>query len=112
MNKEYKHPLYNIWHGMKNRCYNVKHDSYKYYGARGVTICDRWLRSFSNFVEDMGSRPSKDFQIDRIDNNGNYEPSNCRWASRSANAHNRSTSWGIQVDYEKWNDIMSKIEIL
>lgn len=78
-----------VWHAMKFRCYSEKCDQYADYGGRGITICDRWLESFDNFIADMGYRPFANFQIDRIDNNGNYEPSNCRWISRSDNMRNR-----------------------
>ncbi len=83
---------YTIWHGIKNRCKNKKDTNYKRYGGRGITICERWGNSFSAFLQDMGKRPFSNAQIDRIDNNGNYEPSNCRWVTPSENCLNRSTS--------------------
>lgn len=79
---------YAIWTGMKQRCYNQNHTHFKYYGGRGITVCDSWLNSFENFYQDMGKRPPK-FQLDRIDSNGNYEPSNCRWVLAKVNQQNR-----------------------
>lgn len=82
-------PEYRAWKHMKSRCYNPNVEKYSDYGGRGILVCDRWLQSFSNFYEDMGPRPSPYHSIDRMDNNSNYESSNCRWATKSEQAYNR-----------------------
>ena len=84
-----KHPLYYIWSTMKNRCSNENHPRYADWGGRGIRICDRWLKSYAAFAEDMGERPSPFHQLDRIDNDGDYEPNNCRWATAEEQTRNR-----------------------
>jgi hypothetical protein len=77
---------------MKNRCLSVNNKAYKNYGGRGIKICDRWLNSFENFLEDIGRRPSKKYSLDRINNDGNYEPSNCKWSTKIEQIMNRRVS--------------------
>jgi hypothetical protein len=82
------HFLYGTWSSMKARCYNPKSKFYSYYGGRGIKVCDRWLNSIENFIQDMGNRP-KGTSLDRINNDGNYEPNNCRWATSKEQSNNR-----------------------
>lgn len=84
-------PEYRVWLEMKQRCLNVNNKRYKDYGGRGITICDRWLNSFENFLKDMGRRP-KGLSIERIENNKGYTPDNCKWATREEQTSNTRTN--------------------
>lgn len=91
--------LYNIWRGMKMRCLNENSKFYKYYGGRGITICGEWIDSFENFRDwALANGYSDELSIDRIDNNGNYEPDNCQWTTQSEqNANRRPYKWGAKI---------------
>jgi len=100
---------YFIWAQMKQRCDNPDCDAYKNYGARGIIYCDRWNK-FENFFEDMGLRPSKEYTLERKDNNGIYELSNCKWATRKEQArnlrHNRNLEFNGQTKcISEWGEI-------
>lgn len=85
-------PEHRSWKAMHTRCYNKNNPAYKSYGGRGIKVCDRWrgVMGFSNFYSDMGKRPSLNHSIDRINNDGGYEPDNCRWATKSEQMINRT----------------------
>lgn len=87
---------YQRWGSMKSRCLNPRHCNYSRYGARGITVCARWLNSFEAFIQDMGE-PLPGQSIDRIDNNGNYDPSNCRWATIKEQGRNKRNNFLIEA---------------
>lgn len=87
-----KKPFYRMWQSMKARCYSKNHESYYLYGARGIKVCDKWLASYENFERDilsLGKKPTPQHSLDRIDNNGNYELGNVRWATKKEQVDNR-----------------------
>lgn len=104
-----KHPAYKSWLSMRKRCYGNDPHAYKYYGSRGIKMCERWNK-FENFWEDMNSTWKDGLEIDRIDNDGNYCPENCRWATRKEQVRNtRFTHWvefkGQRKSVAEWSEI-------
>lgn len=91
---------YKAWHAMIQRCENPKYSNYRTYGARGIRVCEEWKgpSGFRNFMAHVGPRPNNSMSIDRIDNNGNYEPGNVRWADDFTQNNNRSTSHYLTFD--------------
>ena len=92
-------PLDRCWADMKQRCTNSKSTGYYRYGARGISVCYRWM-TFKNFHADLIDKYVTGYQLDRIDNDGNYEPSNCRWVTGKANSNNKSTNLFIEHEGE------------
>lgn len=112
----YKHglsdtPIHNVWMDMIRRCYKPYRKDYKRYGGRGIKVCKRWLKSFSNFYKDMGDKP-KGHTLDRIDNNANYSKENCKWST--IKQQNRNQRQSIYIRYNKktkhlkeWSEILN-----
>lgn len=101
---------YSVWMNMRARCNNPKNSRFATYGARGIKVCERWENDFLNFLTDMGRRPSPEHSIERKNNDKNYEPGNCVWATRKEQARNRRTSRFIVVDdasltMAEWSEI-------
>lgn len=101
-------PEYYSWQSMKRRCEDSRSTGFDRYGGRGITVCDRWKNSFEAFFEDMGKRPTRSHSLDRIDNDGNYEPSNCRWATKREQSRNTRTN--RMLSYH--GKLMSFVELL
>lgn len=93
-------PIYGTWTNMKSRCSNRNHPKYKYYGQRGISVCDEWINDFDQFRYDMGPRP-EGYSLDRIDNNGDYTPSNCRWADIHTQRSNQRSRGSVFNPYSK-----------
>lgn len=92
------HPLYETWRGMIKRCTNKNHTYYYRYGGRGIKVCESWLIDFNRFCIDMGEKPSKDYTLDRINNDGDYEPNNCRWATKEEQECNKVNNKFIEYN--------------
>ena len=91
-------PEYQVWSQMKQRCNNPKNKKYPLYGGRGIMVCARWVekgKGYINFIQDMGPRPSPQHSIGRIDNDSNYEPSNCRWELPEEQSYNKTTTFNV-----------------
>lgn len=91
-------PEYKVWQDILQRCNNPNEPNYKRYGARGIKICERWANSFEKFYEDVGPRPSRWHELDRTDNNGDYEPDNVRWVTCRQNNWNRRNNRYFVID--------------
>jgi hypothetical protein len=109
-NKVYDTATYQSWESMKERCYSRSHKSYKDYGGRGITVCDRWVESFHNFLEDMGERP-EGMTLDRERNNEGYCKENCRWATQKQQGNNQRSNVvlvfrGESHTTSEWADIV------
>ena len=90
-------PEYQAWKNMKKRCFNPNTKQYSDWGGRGITVCDRWKNSFENFFADMGLKPTAKHSIDRIDNDGDYCPENCKWATNAEQQNNQRTNRLITI---------------
>lgn len=105
----YRHPLYDVWHAMHRRTSNPEDPGYPHYGGRGISVCERWS-SLDAFVVDMGPSYRKGLTIDRVNNDGNYEPGNCRWTTRVVQQRNRTNTialiyLGKTLPLAEWADI-------
>lgn len=104
-------PEYCAWMNMRARCTNPKHRAFRYYGARGIAVCERWINSYDNFLKDMGRKPTSSHQLDRIDTDGDYSPENCRWVTKHEQMRNtRKTVFisahGIRKPLREWSEEM------
>ncbi len=98
--KRQRRPEYEAWRAMKKRCLLKTHHNYRDYGGRGIGVCDRWLGSdgFANFLKDLGRRPGPEYSLGRVNNDGNYEPGNCRWETRIEQCRNRRSC--VRYEYD------------
>lgn len=101
----YESKEYRAWHGIKSRCYQPSTYAYKWYGARGIKICEKWKNDFLAFLSDVGCAPTPNHSIDRIDSNGNYEPGNCRWIPIKEQQKNQTSN--VYLEYKGQKRIQS-----
>ena len=99
-----------LWSMMKDRCYNINNKSYHDYGGRGITVCEQWINSFASFYHDMGDRPTGK-TLDRINNDGAYSPSNCKWSTYHEQGHNKRnnvfiTHKGVTLTHCQWSNVL------
>lgn len=103
---DYGSPEYVTWIAMKGRCHNENHSCFKSYGAVGISVCERWRKSYVAFLADMGRKPDKSYTIDRIESSEGYHPGNCRWADAKTQSRNRSicklTKGGVTKNISDW----------
>lgn len=92
---------HSTWTSIKSRCRNKKDKNYIRYGARGIDMCERWFNSFENFITDMGEKPTNNHSIDRIDNDGNYDPNNCKWSTKKEQCRNTRRNLILEYKGEK-----------
>jgi hypothetical protein len=106
----YASPTYSVWRNMIRRCHTPTHHNYRFYGGRGITVCDKWRGSFTSFLSDMGEKP-KGLELDRVDNEGPYSAENCRWVTRSQNCRNRRSCRiiehnGVALPLTSWSEAL------
>jgi hypothetical protein len=110
-------PEHNAWRALKDRCLNSNSPDFKNYGGRGISVCPQWMHSFENFYADMGARPSAKHTLDRIDNNKDYSPRNCRWATRAVQMNNTRKNVFVEINGKKrtiaeWSKMYGKDSVL